>query len=218
KLFNILCLCVLICFVAAQDEVIYKDITGRLHISKEELEIGVRVAVNINGDDRVSYVKADGTFTLYELPAGTHYIDFYSVNYLIPQIRIDISPKTGKYRAFAIIPSTNGQDSYGVTQTPISVVPTLNIKPISKNEYFEREEPFDPFSMLKNPMAITLIVGLGIALLAPKLVDPEQMKELQASMSQSESEMKSMMSGFGLDGNKAVENKNQVNPQVKKKQ
>jgi hypothetical protein len=140
----------------------------------------------------------------YNLTAGTHIVDFYSTNYVIPQIRIDISGKSNRYRAFAMIPSTpaNGIEGFGFVQTPITTEPIMHIKPIAPMEYFEKEEPFDPFSMLKNPMVITMIVGLGIAFLAPKLVDPETMKEAQATMSQSESELKNMFSAAVADKKK----------------
>jgi hypothetical protein len=137
-------------------------------------------------------------FISYNLTAGTHYIDFYSTNYILPQIRIDISGKTNRYRAFAITPSapSGSIEGFGYVQTPISAEPLIHVKPLSTAEYFEKEESFDPLSLLKNPMVITLIVGLGIAVLAPKLVDPEAMKEVQASMSQNEADLKNVFSSL----------------------
>jgi hypothetical protein len=55
-----------------------------------------------------------------------------------------------------------------------------------KTEYFEKRQQFGIGTFLANPMAIMMLVTMGILFLFPKMMenmDPEQMKEMQEQMS-----------------------------------
>ena len=126
-------------------------------------------------------------------------IDVISTHYIYPQIRIDVSSKSNKARAFRLVPrASNPMTSEDLTymREPLSVNPLIQIVPLTEAQYFEKREPFSVLPLLKNPMVLMLIVGVGMAYIFPKVVDPEAMKEAQATLSSSESEFKNLLGGL----------------------
>jgi hypothetical protein len=133
----------------------------------------------------------------FDLTPGSHLVDIVSTEWIFPQIRIDVSGKSGKLRAFQLIPKASNpatNEDFTYLRQQIQTNP-LKIQPLSRADYFEKREPFNPYVWLKNPMVLTLVVGVGMAYIFPKIVDPEAMKEAQDQMSQSETDFKSLFSG-----------------------
>ena len=54
-----------------------------------------------------------------------------------------------------------------------------------KTQYFEQRQKFGIHTFLQNPMAIMMLVTMGIIFIFPQMMknmDPEQMKEMQEQM------------------------------------
>ena len=110
-------------------------------------------------------MKASGEFTL-SLSPGVHIVDFSVRKYNMPQLRIDVSKKVaGKYKAML-----NDRLRTALTGDQIT------INPISEVAYFETRESFNWMGMVKNPMVLIMVFGLGMAFLMPQ---DNQMKEMR---------------------------------------
>jgi len=161
---------VLVLGVNANEELYTEDIDGRILIPKEYVN---EAKVFLNGGEELAFLRSDGSFTLHSVQPGTHILDFTLGNFILPQVRIDISlKKRGKIRASV---SENGK---------IEVLPyPLLLDPRGKAKYFVPREEYSMLGMLKNPMVIMMLVVGVMAFVLPKLADPEQMKEQMQQLS-----------------------------------
>jgi hypothetical protein len=175
------------------------SIKGRIvNVTLEEIvKHGVRICVDRND---TFYVNSDGSFEIYDLTPGTHYIDVFSIHYTFPQIRVDISSKSPHYaRAYRLIPhATNMQtlEDLNYIKEPISLSPQLRLSPLSRTEYFERRESFNVLSLLKNPMVLMFLFAIGSTYLF-QMIDPKTLKEAQETINQGESELKNFVAKRG---------------------
>lgn len=86
------------------------------------------------------------------LPAGSYHLEVISIDYNFPPLRIDVNPKfDGSVRAFSF--STEDAAS-----APQRVKYPLLLRPTDSPVYFTKPQAFDPFSLLKNPMVIMMLV------------------------------------------------------------
>ncbi|KIW57834.1 hypothetical protein PV05_02391 [Exophiala xenobiotica] len=118
---------------------------------------------------------------------GSHLLDIYSRDYVFAPYRIDVAPSsdssstviTGAWETFR----GTKWDDRGVALVP---APTerldMSAKVLSKKNFYEERQGFNPLSLLKNPMILMGVVALAFTFGMPKLMenmDPEMRAEYE---------------------------------------
>ncbi|WCJ30336.1 hypothetical protein M5689_011903 [Euphorbia peplus] len=132
------------------------------------------VKVILNGGRNITFVRPDGYFSFYNVPAGTHLIEVAAIGYLFSPVRVDVSARfPGKVQAALT------ENRRGLTE--------LVLEPLRDEQYYEIREPFSIMSLVKSPMGLMVGFMLVVMFLMPKLVenmDPEEMRRAQEEMRQ----------------------------------
>lgn len=130
------------------------------------------IKVILNGGETVSFIRPDGYFSFYGVPAGTHLIEVVALGYFFSPVRIDVSARLhGKIQA---VQTENRR-----------LLTELVLEPLREDYYFEKREPFSIFALLKSPMGLMVGFMVVAVFLLPKLlenIDPEEMKRAQEEM------------------------------------
>ncbi|KAH9608800.1 hypothetical protein KSS87_005506 [Heliosperma pusillum] len=130
------------------------------------------VKVILNGGQRVTFLRPDGYFSFYNVPAGTHLIEVAATGYFFSPVRVDVSARNpGKVQA-------------SLTETRRALT-ELSLEPLREEIYYEKREPFSPMSLLKSPMGLMVGFMVIVVFVMPKLmdnVDPEEMRLAQEQM------------------------------------
>ncbi len=108
------------------------------------------------------------------LPIGSYHVEVASVQHEFQQVRLEIGSKNEPVRAFYV---STEDSSVPSQRAPYPLV----LKPVGQIDYFTEKPAFDPFSLLKNPMVIMMLV-FGVMMFAMPSVNAavqEQQKELQ---------------------------------------
>ncbi|KAH7659964.1 putative membrane protein [Dioscorea alata] len=128
--------------------------------------------VILNGGQRVSFIRADGYFSFYNVPAGTHLIEVSAIGYFFSPVRVDISARNpGKVQA-------------ALTENR-RVLHELVLEPLKEEQYYEIREPFSVMSLVKSPMGLMLGFMLIMLFVMPKMMenmDPEEIRRAQEEM------------------------------------
>ncbi|XP_012068140.2 ER membrane protein complex subunit 7 homolog isoform X1 [Jatropha curcas] len=132
------------------------------------------VKVILNGGQSITFLRPDGYFSFYNVPAGTHLIEVAAVGYFFSPVRVDVSARfPGKVQA-ALTENRRGLSE-------------LVLEPIRDEQYYEIREPFSIMSVVKSPMGLMVGFMLVVVFLMPKLMenmDPEEMRRAQEEMRQ----------------------------------
>lgn len=144
----------------------------------------MRVAVD--GGKYVGIPREDGTFKVYGVPPGRHFLEVFATGWLFPQLRIAISAGKGKKNPGEISAKYVAETS-GTAQefkTPLVLSPK-EVKPgvYAKVGYFQEHPKVSIMSMIfRNPMVLMMgFMGL-MAWVMPKMMegmDPEELKAMQ---------------------------------------
>ncbi|KAM7258984.1 hypothetical protein ACFE04_014725 [Oxalis oulophora] len=130
------------------------------------------VKVLLNGGLSVTFLRPDGYFSFYNVPAGTHLIEVAAMGYLFSPVRVDVSARNpGKIQA-ALTETRRGLNE-------------LVLEPLREEQYYEIREPFNVMNIVKSPMGMMVGFMVVVMFLMPKLVenmDPEEMKRAQEEM------------------------------------
>ncbi|KAK8939668.1 hypothetical protein KSP40_PGU010252 [Platanthera guangdongensis] len=130
------------------------------------------IKVILNGGQTTSFVRADGYFSFYNIPAGTHLIEVSAMGYLFSPVRVDISARNpGKIQA-------------ALTENR-RALQELVLEPLREEQYYDKREPFSLMSIVKSPMGLMIGFMVLVVFLMPKLmdnIDPEEMKRAQEEM------------------------------------
>jgi hypothetical protein len=128
---------------------------------------------------------------------GSHLLDIYSHDYLFAPYRIDTSASSN-----SSILITGAWETYRGTKwedrgVALVAAPTEQLdmlaKVMSKRNFYEQRQGFNPMSLLKNPMILMGVVALAFTFGMPKLMenmDPEMRAEYE------EMQKKGPMSGL----------------------
>eukprot|EP00941_MAST-03F_sp_MAST-3F-sp1_P003475 g3475.t1 len=133
--------------------------------------------VSLNQGEYVTMLRADGSFTLHDIPAGVYTLDVSHPFWVFGQVKIDINgKKNGRVRAILY--------KYpGAEKTPMKY--PLKIQPLGSANYFQPRPVFSILSLLKNPMLLMMgVMGL-LAMCMPKLMEnmsEEEKAQMQAQM------------------------------------
>ncbi|KAA0063326.1 ER membrane protein complex subunit 7-like protein [Cucumis melo var. makuwa] len=146
------------------------------------------IKVILNGGQRVTFLRPDGYFSFYNVPAGTHLIEVAALGYFFSPVRVDVSARNpGKVQA---------------AQTENRrVLSELVLEPLRDEEYYEVREPFNIMSVVKSPMGLMVGFMVIVVFLMPKLmenIDPEEMRRAQEEMrNQGVPTLSSLLPGAG---------------------
>jgi ER membrane protein complex subunit 7 len=128
---------------------------------------------------------------------GSHLLDIYSRDYVFAAYRIDTLATANSTTVI-----TGAWETYRGTRwedrgVALVAVPTeqldMAVKVLSKKNFYEQRQGFNPMSLLKNPMILMAIVALAFTFGMPKLMenmDPEMRAEYE------EMQKKSPMGGL----------------------
>lgn len=134
--------------------------------------------VIVDGGNHIGFLKADGSFTVNDVPAGSYIVEVLSPNNMFEPVRVDISGRAkGKIRARKV----NFLQNSAVVTLPYP----LKFKAKEPAPFFEKREQWKVTDMLFNPMVLMMVLPLLLLLVLPKLInsqDPETQKEMQSSM------------------------------------
>jgi len=154
--------------ICKENENIRIKIDGKLLFPKDrKLSVGTKII--LNGGEYTTFPKLDGTFVLNDLGHGGYYLEVISEYEFVP-VRINIS-RSGHIKARLA----------DERKTSKSNASPLLLEAVELKNYFEEREVYNWKSLLSNPMAIMVIITMVMALVIPKMMDPEMMKELQTN-------------------------------------
>ncbi|EDV25050.1 uncharacterized protein TRIADDRAFT_6313, partial [Trichoplax adhaerens] len=150
-------------------------IEGKVSLPNErQLEWTTRTKILVDGTKLIGFLQYDGSFTVHNVPAGSHIVHVASPNYYFEPVRVDISRSKGKIRARKV--------NY-LQPSQVSILPyPLKLRAKEPMQFFEQRQSWKMADILYNPMVIMMVLPLLLVVVLPKLLstnDPEVQKELQ---------------------------------------
>ncbi|CAH1174158.1 unnamed protein product [Phaedon cochleariae] len=147
--------------------------------------------VHVNGGEYVGFVRKDGSFTVYNVPAGSYVVEILNPEYAFEPARVEINSK-GKYRARKV---------NHIKTSEVVVVPyPLRMKALGKTRYFQLREQWRIADIVMNPMVLMMVLPLLLVMVLPKMMnDPETKKEMEQIQNMAKfelPEMSDMVSNF----------------------
>ncbi|KAJ9604818.1 hypothetical protein H2200_010933 [Cladophialophora chaetospira] len=145
------------------------------------------VLTSSSGQPITAVLKKGNYFDFSEIPTtGSHLLDIYSKDYVFAPYRIDISSSsdsatviTGAWETFR---GTRWEDrGIALVAAPTEQL-DMSAKVLSKKNFYEERQGFNPMSLLKNPMILMGVVALAFTFGMPKLMenmDPEMKAEYE---------------------------------------
>ena len=177
-------------YVLAED--LYK-IEGKVIIPNERLSDWTSdTKILVDGMKYIGFLQHDGSFTVHNVPVGSHIVQVSSPNYYFDPVRVDISRSKGKIRARKV-------NYLQPSQVSLLLYP-LRLKAREPLQFFEQRQSWKMTDIIYNPMVIMMVLPLLLVLVLPKLLstnDPEVQKELQnMNMLQQSKELPEMSTFF----------------------
>ncbi|KAJ9622557.1 hypothetical protein H2204_011476 [Knufia peltigerae] len=132
---------------------------------------------------------------------GSHLLDIYSRDYVFAPYRIDLASSSASGESSSTV-ITGAWETYRGTRWEdrgVALVPAptdrleMSAKVLSRKNFYEERQGFNPLSLLKNPMILMGVVALVFTFGMPKLMenmDPEMRAEYE------EMQKKGPMSGL----------------------
>lgn len=158
--------------------VLSHKIDGKLMLPPDGNQHWVKdIQILVDGGKYKGYLRADGTFTVHNVPPGSYVVEAVTPKFLFEPVRVDISAK-GNLRARKV-------NHLKPSQVALVKYP-LELKPAAFAQYFQAREKFSILDMLKSPMVLMMVLPLVILLILPKMMnpnDPELKKEMEQSLS-----------------------------------
>ncbi|KAG5865296.1 hypothetical protein JTB14_013792 [Gonioctena quinquepunctata] len=115
--------------------------------------------IHVNGGELIGFVRKDGSFTVHNVPAGSHVIEILNPEYTFEPARVEINSK-GKYRARKV---------NHIKTSEVIVVPyPLRMKALGKTRYFQVREQWRITDVLFNPMIMMMVLPLFLIMVCRK--------------------------------------------------
>lgn len=159
--------------VASQHETY--TIRGKINIRADELDVQ-NTRVMIDDGAHVGFLRADGTFSIQNLPTGSYILEVASPRNYYEPVRVDINSK-GKIRARRL--NLIQPSDITILRYP------LMFESRGQPNYFAKREQFRILDILMSPMVLMMVLPLVLIVVLPKLInqDPELQRELQQTSS-----------------------------------
>ena len=164
-----------------------------------------------SGQPITAVLKKGNYFDFSDIQStGSHLLDIYTHDYLFAPYRIDISTSSNSSTQITGAWETYRGIRWEDRGVALVAAPTgqldMSAKVLSKRNFYEERQGFNPMSLLKNPMILMGVVALAFTFGMPKLMenmDPEMKAEYE------EMQKKGPMSGLGkaLSGGGAASKK-----------
>ncbi|KAG7024445.1 ER membrane protein complex subunit 7-like protein [Cucurbita argyrosperma subsp. argyrosperma] len=185
-------------------------IYGRVKISRNALkEYGLpgkisNIKVILNGGQRVTFLRPDGYFSFYNVPAGTHLLEVAALGYFFSPVGFLYHPSGISFSTNLVRVDVSARNP-GKVQAALTenrrALSELVLEPLRDEEYYESREPFSIMSVVKSPMGLMVGFMLIVVFLMPKLmenIDPEEMRRAQEEMrNQGVPTLSSLLPGAG---------------------
>ncbi|KAF7490098.1 ER membrane protein complex subunit 7 [Sarcoptes scabiei] len=149
---------------------------------------GTKIIVNYG--QYFAFLKSDGSFEITNIPPGSYVIEVSNADYFYDSIRVDVNSR-GKIRARKI--------NYIQTTEVIQLPYPLKFKSKAPFKYFQIRESWKITDFLFNPMVLMMILPLIFIMIAPKIINPqdvETQKELQNLQKSDFPELSEMMTNW----------------------
>lgn len=116
--------------------------------------------ISVNGGEFSTVTRRDGSFKVNDVPPGKHLVEALSLDYVYPQVRLQISSE-GKFQVFEYkMPgSAREKGSY-----------PLSLKPVMGASYFQVRQGVDFMSFFKNPMMLMMLFSMVMIGVLPKMM------------------------------------------------
>jgi hypothetical protein len=88
------------------------------------------IKVVLNGGQKLSFVRSDGSFAFQGVPAGTHLLEVVALGYFFSPVRVDVSSRL------------QGQVRASLVETGHSLPDSLVLEPLREEYYYEVSSPF----------------------------------------------------------------------------
>jgi hypothetical protein len=155
---------------------------------------GSQARVQLDGGARVALADTAGQFVFSNVEAGSHVVDVTLGDLVFPQVRLDVSEKTDRFRAVfndgsnrVLVNAMNDNSAADAAASAGADYPLVQLAPVGQYKYYVPREHFSIWSLLKNPMILMMVVSAGLVYVMPLMVDQDdmraQMKDLQAQAS-----------------------------------
>lgn len=150
-------------------------IRGKINIRADELDLQ-NTRILIDDGAQVGFLRADGTFSIQNLPTGSYILEVSSPRNYYEPVRVDINSK-GKIRARRL--NLIQPSDITVLRYPLS------FESRGQPSYFAKREQFRILDILMSPMVLMMVLPLVLIVILPKLInqDPELQRELQQTSS-----------------------------------
>eukprot|EP01135_Chromosphaera_perkinsii_P010225 Nk52_evm1s2059 gene=Nk52_evmTU1s2059 len=155
-----------------------------------------KIKIEIDGGVYSGFARMDGSFRISGVLPGEHLMEIFSPTFKFNLYRLEIIPSSSSLKVKASV-------AYFMDGIPKSELRhPLAIEPVEQLKYFKQREPFRPTDLLKNPMAIMMLVTVGLVFVMPKLtadLTEEEKKELEASNPLAKLQQAQNSGGGGVD-------------------
>lgn len=168
-------------------------IEGRIKLPPRETIKPTSMRVAVNGGEYVGVPRSDGTFIVYGVPPGKHYLEVFATGLQFPQLRVRVkAPGTVQAKLVEETSGGNGK-SFGYP---------LLLEPRGRVQYFQQHQQISIMRMIMGNPTVLMMGFMGLmAWGLPKMMenmDPEELAKMQEDMK--ENPMQQMLSGTGGGG------------------
>ena len=131
-------------------------------------------------------VRGDGTFVVRDAPAGTHVLRVRAVGLTYPPVEVRVRGRDESGDESSESGEVEVEATYAEDRSVMLETKPLRLVPVSRAEYFEPASSVSLAGLMKNPMALMVIMSVFLAYVAPKIlegIDPEELQRMQEEMS-----------------------------------
>mmetsp|Transcript_27842 Transcript_27842/g.56990 ORF Transcript_27842/g.56990 Transcript_27842/m.56990 type:complete len:220 (-) Transcript_27842:403-1062(-) len=155
---------------------------------------GKVLKVLLDGGKWQTPVRIDGSFTLYDVPEGSHLLEVAAPGWVFEQIQVDVvrKGKTTKVKAYYNSDLLGGK----------AVHYPLRLEAAGIAKYFEEREKFNPLNYLKNPMVMMMLFVAIMAFVMPKMINNMDPEELERAKESYNGGLLGAATGGGYEGNR----------------
>ena len=128
-------------------------IEGKLQFPNKT-PFNVTTPITLNHGEFSTYSRADGSFTIHNVPPGIHVLDVQSTVFHFSQVKIRFVENNMTH------PECLEYVYPGAKKNPIKCYP-LELTAIATYDYFEVRKGFSIFSIIGNPMILMMALSVG---------------------------------------------------------
>lgn len=142
-------------------------------------------------------VRNDGVFQVKNLPLGSYLLQADWFDFIFPTMRVDVEwMRTGKNSTAIVISTSYNEYPVRLTSgTGREESKPAIITTVGAARYYEPREKFDLMQLIRSPMGIMALVGVGMLILM-KMLPEEELKKAQAESK----EMKRRLAANAMEG------------------